>query len=130
MIARDRRVPIGGTASLRKQDHRGSLSILLGIECLVERPKHTGVIRDINLEAANIDIRKSTQHDRQDSRDGVALVVMKGSAAGSVDGPGPGSKAGSALTTAFDAPDGGKTPRRYVPISFGPCSRDVAGCLG
>ncbi len=110
MIARDCRVPIGGTASLGKEDHRGGLSILLGIKCVVERTEYPGVIGDINLEAANIDVGKSTQHDRQDSRDGIAFVVMKGSATGGVDGPGPGSTAGSAHTTALDAPDGGKNP--------------------
>ena len=107
MIARNRRVPIGRSASLRKKDHGSGLCILLRIECVVERTKHPGVICDIDLKAANIDIGKATQHDRQDSRDRVAFVVMKGSTAGGVDGPGPGSTARSAHTTAFDASDGG-----------------------
>lgn len=130
MIARDCRFPIGGAATLREKDHRGGLGILLGIECIVERTEHPRVISDVDLKAANIDIGKATQHDRQDSRDGITFVIVKGSAASSVDGPRPGSTAGSTRATALDASDGGKDPGRYVPIPFGLRSRDIAGYVG
>ena len=130
MIAGDRRIPVGGAAAFGQEDLRGGLSVLFGVERVVERAEDTCVIGDVDLEAADIDVRETADHDREDSGDGIAFGLVVGAAAGGVDGPWPGCPAGSAGAAALDSTDGGKDAGWDVPIPLGFGGCDIARRVG
>lgn len=119
MIAGYRCIPVGGAASFGEKDFGGSLSIVLGVECIVERAKYSSVIGDVDLEAADIDVGKPADHYGQNAGDGIAFGLVIGAATGGVDGPRPRSTAGATGPAAFDCADGGEDAGWDVPIPLG-----------
>lgn len=126
MITGYRRIPIGGAAALGEEDLGGGLGILLGVERVIEGAEDAGMICDVDLEAAYIDVGKAANHDREDSGYGIALGLVVGAASGGIDRPWPGGPTGATGATTLNSADGGQDPRRYVPVPLGLGSSQIA----
>ena len=127
MIAGDGGAPIGGVDPFSQQDAGRCLSVVIGIERFVERAEDAGVVGDVDLEAAHVDVGITAGHDGQDGCDSVFFGFVVGSAAGGVDGPRPGRGTGGSGPSALDGADSGQDARRKIPVTFGFRGRDIAG---
>jgi hypothetical protein len=126
MITGYRGVPVGGAAALGEEDLGGGLGIFIGVERVIEGAEDSGMIRDVDLEAAYIDVGEAADHDREDSGDGIALGLVVGAAAGGVDRPWPGGSAGATGAATLDSANGGQDTRGYVPVPLGLGSGEIA----
>ena len=108
MIAGDGCGPIGRSQAFGGKNTCGLLGVALGVEGVVQRSENAGVIGEIDLETADVDIWEAAAHDLQHRCDGFGLRAVITASPGGIDGPWPrcGTERADPAST-FDGADGG-----------------------